>query len=483
MKTTKYVNRFLLAAAACCGFAFTSCSDEIPTSFKFDEGIYDGLSRIDGMLVDEYNSANERTLTLTDDAMTTAVRFMLTCEPGKGVDAVVSYDGDYLQNYNLEHGTEYELFPESAVELEGEGRMLLAPDDKRSAALGVTLRAFEGFSSEKEYLLPLIVRVETEGITVPESSAHVVYLVKDGRTSLSADKGPDAVKNIVFFELGDANPLNALEFRLQESGKLFFDYVVLFSGNINYDPAENRVYFSRNKEVQFLLDNNEEYLQPLRKCGIKVIMGVLGNHDDSGLAQLSDPAARDFAAELAAYCETYGLDGVCFDDEYSNVNPDTSNPLFTRPSMAAAARLLYETKKAMPHKTVMVYYLGNITPYIPAVDGVDPGYFVDVAVADYSTINPGATPMTGMPLKNCAGASIEMNLLKGDWKTETARKQKAAGYGHYMFFSLNPDNYAWRGQVTMVRSVASGLYDETLDQVTHYYKKEDTERLELSRPQ
>lgn len=118
MKTTKYVNRFLLAAAACCGFAFTSCSDEIPTSFKFDEGIYDGLSRIDGMLVDEYNSANERTLTLTDDAMTTAVRFMLTCEPGKGVDAVVSYDGDYLQNYNLEHGTEYELFPESAVELE-----------------------------------------------------------------------------------------------------------------------------------------------------------------------------------------------------------------------------------------------------------------------------------------------------------------------------------------------------------------------------
>ena len=82
--------------------------------------------------------------------------------------------------------------------------------------------------------------------------------------------------------------------------------MVLFSGNINYDPAENRVYFSRNKEVQFLLDNNEEYLQPLRKCGIKVIMGVLGNHDDSGLAQLSDPAARDFAAELAAYCETYG---------------------------------------------------------------------------------------------------------------------------------------------------------------------------------
>lgn len=482
MKTTKYVNRIFLAAAVCCGFAFASCSDEIPTSFKFDEGIFDGLSRIDGMLVDEYNSANEQTLTFTDDAMTTAVRFMLTREPGMGIDAVVSYDGDYLQTYNLEHGTEYELFPESAVEIENEGRMLLAPDDKHSAALGVILHAFDGFSPDKEYLLPLTVHVETEGVTVPESSAHVVYFVKDGRTSLSADKGPDAVKNIVFFELGDANPLNALEFKLKESGKLFFDYVVLFSGNINYDPTENRVYFSRNNDVQFLLDNNEEYLQPLRRCGIKVIMGVLGNHDDSGLAQLSEPAAREFAAELAAFCETYDLDGVCFDDEYSNINPDTSNPLFTRPSMDAAARLLYETKKAMPHKTVMVYYLGYISPNLPAVDGVDPGYFVDLAVSDYSSINPGTTPLKGMSLKNCAGASIELNLLKGDWSTETARKQKAAGYGHYMFFALNPDKYS-RGQVTMVRSVASGLYDETLDQVAYYYKKESTERLELTWPQ
>ena len=361
--------------------------------------------------------------------------------------------------------------------------MLLAPDETRSGSVAVRLEAFDGFSAGTDYLLPLRVEVETEGITLPEASCRMVYRVRDGRLNLSADKGSDAVKNIVFFELGDANPLNALEFRLQESGRLFFDYVVLFAGNINYDPAENRVFFSRNREVQFLLDNNEAYLQPLRACGIKVIMGVLGNHDDSGLGQLSDPAARDFAAELAAYCRTYDLDGVCFDDEYSNTNPDTTNPLFTRPSMAAAARLLYETKKAMPEKTVMVYYLGNITPSLPAVDGLDPGYFVDIAVADYSTIAPAATPLKGMPLKNCSGASIELNLLRGDWTTATARKQKAAGYGHYMFFSLNPNNYAMRGQVTMVRNVAAGLYDETLDQVTHYYEKESTERLELSRPQ
>lgn len=483
MKTIKYANRILFSAACCLGLALASCSEEIETSKKFDEGCFDGLSRVDGMLVDEFTSGQERQLTMTNEQIATSVRFALTQQANKAVDAVIKYDAAYLETYNLEHGTSCELFPESAVEIGGEGRVLLAPDEKRSVAVPVTLSAFEEFSAEKDYLLPLTVEVETEGISLPEASSRMVYRVKDGRLNLSADKGPDAVKNIVFFELGDANPLNALEFRLQESGKLFFDYVVLFAGNINYDPAENRVYFSRNKEVQFLLDNNEEFLQPLRNAGMKVIMGVLGNHDDSGLAQLAEPAARDFAAELAAYCKTYQLDGVCFDDEYSNANPDTSNPLFTNPSMASAARLLYETKKAMPDKTVMVYYLGNITPSLPSVDGILPGYFVDIAVADYSTYAPGATPLKGMPLKNCAGASIELNLQKGDYSTATASKQKAAGYGYYMFFSLNPDLYATKSQVFSLRSVASGLYGETIDTVSYYYEKGSSERKELSRPQ
>ena len=40
-----------------------------------------------------------------------------------------------------------------------------------------------------------------------------------------------------------------------------------------------------NPNVQFLLDNNEQFLQPLRKRGMKVILGILGNHDAAGVAQ------------------------------------------------------------------------------------------------------------------------------------------------------------------------------------------------------
>ena len=102
---------------------------------------------------------------------------------------------------------------------------------------------------------------------------------------------------------------------LKYSGKLFFDDIILFSSIINYFAESGRVYVLNNPNVQFLLDNNEQFLQPLRKRGMKVILGILGNHDAAGVAQLSDMGCREFAKELAAYCNAYTLDGVGFDDE------------------------------------------------------------------------------------------------------------------------------------------------------------------------
>ena len=236
-----------------------------------------------------------------------------------------------------------------------------------------------------------------------------------------------------------------------------------------------------NPNVQFLLDNNEQFLQPLRKRGMKVILGILGNHDAAGVAQLSDMGCREFAKELAAYCNAYNLDGVGFDDEYSN-SPDLSNPWFAPWSSAAASRLLYETKKAMPDKTVMVYYLGGINSRMPSVDGVEPGMFVDYAVADYGGTS---APMQGMTVKQCSGMSIELNRGSGDSSEGTARSKKEAGYGYYMFFALGHTNSLvsdfsdYRFQVSRCQSVARGLYDEELLMPEYYYKKNDATRYKL----
>lgn len=160
-----------------------------------------------------------------------------------------------------------------------------------SVGVGITLAAASELQEGVTYLLPLRATSSTEGITLSEKAQHAVYLVKDLRAQGDAYKGPDAVRNVCYFEVNDTNPLNALEFVLKDSGKLFFDDIILFSANINYNAETGRVYVLNNPNVQFLLDNNEQFLQPLRKRGMKVILGILGNHDAAGVAQLSDMAA------------------------------------------------------------------------------------------------------------------------------------------------------------------------------------------------
>ena len=500
MNTKKYLKySFLPLVLMLGGLAFTACTDDIEGGKPVDEGAYDAVKRVDGMLLDVTSNKNESVIELRSDKYQTEVLIMTgfldgineslkgyenpieTMDEDTKVKIEIEVDPAYLETYNAEHGTEFQLFPAADVTIEREGKLLLAPDEIRSVGVGITLAAASELQEGVTYLLPLRATSSTEGITLSEKAQHAVYLVKDLRAQGDAYKGPDAVRNVCYFEVNDTNPLNALEFVLKDSGKLFFDDIILFSANINYNAETGRVYVLNNPNVQFLLDNNEQFLQPLRKRGMKVILGILGNHDAAGVAQLSDMGCREFAKELAAYCNAYNLDGVGFDDEYSN-SPDLSNPWFAPWSSAAASRLLYETKKAMPDKTVMVYYLGGINSRMPSVDGVEPGMFVDYAVADYGGT---AAPMQGMTVKQCSGMSIELNRGSGDSSEGTARSKKEAGYGYYMFFALGHTNSLvsdfsdYRFQVSRCQSVARGLYDEELLMPEYYYKKNDATRYKL----
>ena len=450
----------------------TSCEDAIVRSDS--ESPYADYIRLEGKLIDGATLRNSVVVEMRNDEYTTNVTFKLSTPPKKGVDIKVAVDEAYAQTYNTLHETDYELFPAANVSFNNGGAYVLAPDDQKLPDIKVSLTAFSGMEEDQTYIVPLTVTTTTEGVTLSEDMRHMVLLVKDYRGVPTTDKGEGAVTNVLYFEVNDVNPLNALEF-VTESGKYFFDHVVLFAANINWDAERNRVYVYNNPNVQFLLDNNEEYLQPLRKAGMKVIISILGNHDQAGVAQLSDMGAREFARELAAYCDAYNLDGVAFDDEYSNW-PDTSNPWLATPSSYAGSRLMYETKNAMPDKIVSLYNLGNMySSWLEVIDGVTPGLYCDYAVADYGG---AASPGTGMTLKQCGGMSIELNLGRGDFSESTARDRKERGYGYYMFFALNPSKYA--SQVYRCQSVCRGLYDEELVYPSYYYPKNSTVRTSLN---
>lgn len=479
MITKKYLKLgFLPIAMMLCGVVFTSCADDIEAGKAIDEGAYDAVNRVDGMLLDANTNKNESVIELRSDKHQTDVYFSLSQQPKQGVDVKIAFDAAYLEKYNAAHGTNFALYPAENVTIAGDGAVLLAPDEKRSLPVGVTLTDPKNLEEDVTYAIPLTATSLTTGITLSESASHTIYLVNSKLGESDTFKGEGAMKTVLYFEVNDTNPLNALEFVLKDSGKLFFDEIVLFSANINYDQEKGRVYVLNNPNVQFLLDNNEQYLQPLRKRGMKVILCILGNWDQAGVAQLSTVGAKMFAQELAAYCRAYNLDGVGFDDEYS-AYPDLTNPLFASPSPAAAGRLLFETKKTMPEKTVMAYYLKNLNSSVPAVDGFTPDQFVDYVVADYGL---AAAPMMGMTLKDCAGMSIQLNSGAGNAAEATARSKKQAGYGYYMFYALGgttaltTEFSKYKTQIGRCQTVCKGLYEQELLAPEYYYKKNDTKR-------
>lgn len=459
----KYLN-ILAVSALCSGAMFVSCTDDIQIG-SLDESKYENIKELKGAVRDASNGKTSTIVELRKSDYETAVEFTLARAPKKGVDVTISVDENYLDTYNAEHGTSFKLYPADRIKLQNGGKIVMAPDDRASYSLDLVIPALDtvNFEADQTYLLPLKAEVATEGVSVSKSESRCVYLVKNLAGDGLADRKPGEKQTFFFFEVNDTNPLNALQWKM-EDGRYLVNYLVLFAANINYNRETGEIYIYTNPQVTYILAHNEEVLQPLRKHGIKVILGLLGNHDESGLAQLSDIGARDFAQKIAAMCYAYNLDGVNFDDEYSN-SPDLSNPLFTRSSTAAGARLMFETKKAMPDKYVTTFQYGNMygADYI---DGIPAGSWLDIAVANYGG---RARPFEGMTLANCSGQSTEM-ARGGYISVSTAQSVANSEYGYYMVFApWAANNQGSHSHFDSLSNLAEGLYGSRLVTPTIYY--------------
>lgn len=408
------------------------------------------------------------------DVMQQTVRLTLA-EAAKGdVSLELYYDGEYLSQYNYINDEDCLLYPPDLVSF-GEDNGVVTISEGQTSAEAVISIDPDSYSLRNgvRYLIPVAVRTKSSNVSVSSSDMRVNYTI--------SRKCEKKAKTILYFEVNDVNPLNALEYRL-EDGTMFFDAVVLFAANINYDYRAGEVILSNNPNVQALLDGTDVYLQPLREAGIKVYLGLLGNHDIAGICQLSKWGAQQYAVTLAEAVRQYKLDGVNFDDEYSQ-SPDTSLEWFTSPSPAAGARLLYETKNAMekivPWETeVSIYQYGNLRGQLPSVDGHRPGEFVDIVVADYGM---AASPLDGMDYSSCSVMSVQLASDQGD--VGAAYRTETRGYGWMMFFSFDPVKKL-DGGVNAFDIAADGLWGmNLLDPTGIYYKTGegtyDPERHEL----
>ncbi len=466
----KMISRFvvLLSVIALC---FASCEEkesvvDKPVAGPSEEG-KDTLVYVTGVLRDEDGGLGDTADFLAPaTSFTAAVQLYLSDVLESEATAEVYVDADYVEEYNRLNAASCASLPEGCVVLGDGGKMVVAAGEPASAMTEVAV-GLSALETGVTYLLPLSVRAISDNLVISDDSMRICYFLK---------RFPEKeVRNVLYFEVNDTNPLNALEYRL-EDGRMFFDAVVLFAANINYNADADSVYLNCNPNVQALLDESDVYLQPLRERGIKVYLGLLGNHDAAGLGQLSDWGARQWAAEVAGAVNRYRLDGVALDDEYSQ-RPVSGNRWFTTRSYKAGARLAYELEKAMAQACswpveVSAYTLG-VYEHIPAVedDGVtyEAGDFVDFIVGNYGM---SAVPQKGMTLKDCSGMSIECRLGSGFVDEDIAGQIRDSGYGWLMWFGFKPDSDVTESfPFIMMSAAARGLYGMSLLPPAGYYKK------------
>ncbi|MCQ2293072.1 MAG: glycosyl hydrolase family 18 protein [Bacteroidaceae bacterium] len=278
---------------------------------------------------------------------------------------------------------------------------------------------------------------------------------------------------IVFncLEVNNVNPLVTLNYTLKKTGKYLFDAVVLFSSNINYSQKEDVVYLHNNENVEPILLHADKYIKPLKEKGIKVLLSILGNHDCSGICNLGPERSKAFAQAIADTCAKYNLDGVFFDDEYSNYGTQGTAKGFVQNSYSAASRFIYDVKQAIgPDRWTVIYRWGGISSLV-AVDGHNPGEYLDFVLSNYNVNTDQARFYPGITKAQQGVNSISMN---SPWSVESnmqfVRKQK---YGALLVYNLTPYNSSYAStQKPALDAIAKTLYDDEIVYGTGDYRKD-----------
>ena len=262
----------------------------------------------------------------------------------------------------------------------------------------------------------------------------------------AAAETADAVdpKLAVYVEVNSNDLANVADYTLAESGEAAIDMAMIFAANINYDGEKAYLHF--NERVTETLDNAETQIRPVQENGTKVLLSVLGNHQGAGFANFTSFAQADaFAAQLADAVTTYGLDGIDFDDEWTNYGANGT----PRPNAESFGWLATALRDRLgPDKIISLYAIG------PSYTTTDFTQFDVASVLDYAW-NPyyptyDAPTVPGLDDRTRIGAAaIDLSQTSAATAADFASRTVADGYGVYVAYNLTAtDQSAYLSGIT-----------------------------------
>lgn len=136
----------------------------------------------------------------------------------------------------------------------------------------------------------------------------------------NVDHGNRTPLNMTTVYVNTTNPLNAKSYYLTDtisnSSEPFLDLCVLDAGKI-HKSSDNMPTLYLDSDMNHVLSNADTYIRPLQEKGIKVLLRILGDGQDMGVANMNETQADAFTDILVWVVGSYGLNGITFDDQYS----------------------------------------------------------------------------------------------------------------------------------------------------------------------
>lgn len=378
------------------------------------------------------------------------------------ISGTIEYgDATAVEQYNATYGTSYEVFPESLVTF-GDPAVVIAGKTKSTDAV-LNISVDNSIKPDVTYAIPVTLTTDDSRVTLA-GDTHLVF-VKNRKDVPVSPLKKGGYRIFSCMETGTANPLFHLSFELESTGQPLFDYVIVFSSKIKWNPETEEIYILPCNCQETISANYEKLIKPLHDRGIKVILSILSSGEqDTGMcfSCVEESRSKDVARMIADYCYTHHLDGVFFDEEYGVKRSDIPGVSYY-PSVTQTSRLLYETKMAMPDKEIVAYNY-SYTSRLTAVEGVYPKDYVDWVVNDYQSWSTGSYE-GGMPLSKMTPCS--MNCANSSYARWTAtesnlNKLKNGGWGGFMIYCFDYAIPTWEKQWSYTQNVATYLFDDTL---------------------
>lgn len=251
---------------------------------------------------------------------------------------------------------------------------------------------------------------------------------------LTKGVGEKTPTTFVYVETNDVNPLNAMDYWLND-GTTFFDYVCFFSANIHATTVSSGVTqptIYLNPELTPYLCNNGTPITTYTDCfhqyGQEVILSVLGDWANIGVTSLNTTQQYQLAYILCCIVTQCGFDGVLFDDEYNGT---------ISPVNGSYSGVIEQFKLLCPNKKVFVFDWGGTNTISSSaaanINYAHHGYFGYYLPYNYSNI-------TGMNAARWSPISLELGQTYSTSALSTiqtwAGNAANSGYGQIMFFNL-----------------------------------------------